>query len=221
MTNELSLQQSAAFEIIRAQNEKVEEEKETYTGSFLPYVMLVQKQKPVHKAAGVQAGDFVLAKNSETIIPLGTEFEACVYTRRPCACIFTDDSRLAYYDRESDAYKEAKNAALAGSKGHGYGEEFLLYIPAIDMCGTFHFYNKTLRQVIDDVILYSKREKNVKFESKYIDAKGFQWYGVTPSGTDTPIVVPSNLGEVASVFTNPKSATPALPAPASEADARA
>lgn len=179
----------------------------TKVGSWLPYLKLLDGNNPEVKAKRQELGTFAFVKN-KNMINLGEEFACMVFAWRPKAMIFGSPP-TAYFDTQSESFKEIQATADEKDSGKGYGPEVLLWIPDHKEFVTYFLGSKTGRNEAPNLIaLIEAKTYRAKLKVNPITSPKYTWFGPKTSGTDIEMTMPPRdlLVDTLQTFNNPPKA---------------
>lgn len=161
-------------------------------------------------SAPVQEGKFPMAHyglvlQKDSIIDLGTSFDALIVGRRPKAMKVgaAGEKPISYYNPEDQNFIKVQQDSEIQNSGCMFGPEFLLYLPAQKKFALNFMSSKTARRASKDV--HPLLGKWATFSAKLIVTSKYRWHGPTCTMCSTPYDIPSDqeLNKQKLAFNNP------------------
>lgn len=188
----------------------------TKVGDWLPYLQILDGNSAIVKAGEQPIGTFAFTQNRK-LVNLGKEFNCLLLAWRPKAMIFLSPP-TAFYDPNSDDFKNIEQTADQPNSNKGYGPELLLWLPDHELFITYFLGNKTGRNEAPNMIAlinaksYRARLKTHLIKAMVPDKATGQkiertWFGPQVDTTDVAIAMPPTdrlISELKKFNTPPK-----------------
>lgn len=189
MSNEL-VQFELPGDLVQASKFATEGAFKSMSGSgFLPRIQLISSSSKLAKKGEVPQGTYATLQGKERVTnKLGDKIHGLLVGWRPKAIRFDGPKPKAFYDPNSEGFKQtSKDSSRKGSKAL-FGPEFLVYLPSIRELCVMHFNNPTMRQSAGP--LFHQVGKPVTFGVELIENNDHSWHGPTITACTTPLTFP-------------------------------
>jgi hypothetical protein len=151
--------------------------------SFLPRISLIGGSSNLLKEGKMHVGRYALIRNKEDFVDMGPEFNCIPLIYRFTAMRFDPAKMEAFYDPNSEEFKQIQAESGEQDSGCGYGPEFLLWLPHFKECATYFFSSTSARpeaRKVDALI-----RKYATFKAKLVSNTKNKWH--------VPVVVPCSV----------------------------
>jgi len=170
--------------------------------TYLPRFQLFTSNSDACKEGKIPIGHYALVLD-DSITDLGDCVDVLIISYRPKAVKVEGDELIISFDLESDVFKSVMAQAELPNSGCMYGNELLLWIPAVQQFATYHMNNKTARREAKAVKPLLGRQAT--FKVHLIKTSRYSWHGPVVLPCSAPIEMPpaDKLTAEAHRFHNP------------------
>jgi len=175
-------------------------------GDFFPYVKINQGNTEPCMTGKLKPGEMTICSGKQET-PIGLELVSLLCGWRPKAMQYKPET-LSFYNPATDEFKSVQAKANAGQNSNcGFGAEYLIWSPAMQMFVVFFFGNASGRISTPQVInCFQTGSKICKIVSTFMQNSKGSWFGPVYQPHDLPIEVNPDLEllqETLKKFNNP------------------